>query len=71
MSSVGQAPAVQSACGCVGFGCAPRWGGKEKSVTPAAIRSPSSGNASTTPAPACPTCCAPGARTAGTAAPRT
>lgn len=38
MSSVGRALAVQSACGCVGFGCAPRWGGKEKSVTPAAIR---------------------------------
>lgn len=38
MSSVGQAPAVPSACGSVAFECAPRWGGKERSVTLAATR---------------------------------
>lgn len=38
MCSVGRAPAAPSACGCVGFGCAPRWGGKERSVTRAAER---------------------------------
>lgn len=37
-SSVGQAPAVPSACGCVVCGCAPRWGGQDRSVTPAATR---------------------------------
>lgn len=38
MSSVGQAPAVPSACGSVAFECAPRWGEKETSVTLAATR---------------------------------
>lgn len=38
ISSAGRAPAVRSACGCAGCGCAPRWGGQERSATPAATR---------------------------------